>query len=128
MSPIVLRDEEPPGEAVVIVRGGLSTSARVRESAADAFDEYGIYAVSVFLTLDESVEELCRREPFLSRYRRVRRSTVARVRAAGFPLLPTLDRPHYDIVLPDLTDETLDRLDSSFDPPEANPGTLRRES
>jgi hypothetical protein len=96
----------------------------VRESAADAFAEFGIYAVSVFLALDEPVEVLCRHEPFLSRYKRIRRSTVGRVRAAGFALLPTLDRPHYDVVLPDLTDVTLDRLDSSFDPPEPNPGVL----
>ena len=71
---------------MVVVRGGLAPSTRVRESAADAFDEYGIYAVSVFLALDEPVEELCRREPFLDRYRRIRRSTVGRVRAAGFAL------------------------------------------
>jgi hypothetical protein len=123
VSPIVLRQEDPPRDVVVIVRGGLSTAAGVRESAADAFEEFGIYAVSVFLALDEPIEVLCGTSG----------SSVAtsgsgvplgRVRAAGFALLLTLDRPHYDVVLRDLTDATLDRLDSSFDPPEPNPGVL----
>jgi hypothetical protein len=39
----------------------------VRRTASDAHDEFGIYAVSVFLALDESVEDLCASEPFLSR-------------------------------------------------------------
>jgi hypothetical protein len=122
LSPILLRDEEPPANAIVVVRGGLMTSSYVRESATDAFEEYRIYAVSVFLALDQSVEELCAVEPFLRRYRRVRRSSVGRLRAAGFPLLATLQRPHYDVVLPDLADATLERLESAFDAPETNPG------
>jgi hypothetical protein len=121
MSPILLRDEDPPGDAVVVVRGGLMNSGYVRESATDTFEEYGIFALSVFLTLDRTFAELCGAEPFLSRYRQVRRSTVARVRAAGFALLPTLGRLHYNVVLPDATDRTLERLDSAFDPPEPNP-------
>lgn len=46
---------------------------------------------------------------------------MGRVRAAGFALLPTLDRPHYDVVLPDLRDRTLERQESAFDEPQANP-------
>jgi hypothetical protein len=59
---------------------------------------------------------------FLLRYGKVRLSTVGRLRAAGFALLPTLRRPHYDVVLPDITDLTLDRLDGAFDAPIPNPG------
>ena len=100
-------------------------SKYIRESATDTYEEYGIFAVSVFLVLDGTFDELCREDPFLVRYGQVRRSTVARVRTAGFALLPTLDRPHYDVVLPDLTDGTLVRLDSVFDPPEPNPAARR---
>ena len=77
---------------------------------------------SVFLALDESVVDLCRTEPALARYGRVRVSTVGRVRHAGFVLLPTLARPHSDVVLPDVTDDTLDRLKGCFDPAVGNPG------
>lgn len=52
----------------------------------------------------------------------MRLSTAGRVRQAGFVLLPTLGRPHYDIVLPDTSDGTLGRLDACFDPPVPNPG------
>lgn len=96
-------------------------SAYIRRTATDAHDEFGIYAVSVFLALDEPVPALCGREPFLARYGKVRRSTVGRLRAEGFALLPTLRRPHYDVVLADVTDGTLARLDACFGEPEVNP-------
>lgn len=123
MNPIVLRPEEPPDDAVVVVRGGQMTSEFVHRSATAAHDELGIYALSVFLALDDPLDELCAREPFLARYGKVRFSTVGALREAGFPLIPTLDRPHYDIVLPDLQPSTLERLDGCFEPPVPNPGT-----
>lgn len=122
MNPIVLRPEEPPEDAVVVIRGGEMTGAFVRRTATDAHEELGIYAVSVFLALDAGIDELCAAEPYLLRYGKVRLSTVGRLRSAGFPLLPTLGRPHYDIVLPDLDDATLQRLEGCFDPARPNPG------
>ena len=93
----------------------------VKRTASDAHAEFGIFAVSVFLALDEPVETLCAIEPYLHRYGKIRTSTVGRLRGAGFALIPTLARPHYDIVLPDLSDETLSRLDDCFGPPVTNP-------
>ena len=122
LEPIILRDEEPPDDAVVVVRGGEILIEFVHRTAQDAHDEIGIYAVSVFLALGESVEVLCARQVQLARYGKVRFSTVGRLHVAGFPLIPTLDPPHYDVVLPDVTDHTLGRLDSCFDPPTPNPG------
>jgi len=122
VKPIILRPEEPPDDTVVVIRGGEMTEEFVRRTATDAHDELGIYAVSVFLALDADVDELCAAEPFLVRYGKVRFSTVGRLRAEGFPLIPTLDRPHYDIVLPDLSSPTLVRLDRCFDPAVPNPG------
>jgi hypothetical protein len=118
---IELRHELPPDDAVVVVRGGQMSSAYVRRTASDAFDEIGIFTVSVFLALDQGVDQLCEAEPMLARYRQVRLSTVGRLRSAGFALLPTLARPHYDVVLPDLADDTLLRLDSVFDGPIPRP-------
>jgi hypothetical protein len=37
-------------------------------------------------------------------------------------LLATFDRPHYDIALPDLSDDAISRLDTCFDAPTPNPG------
>ncbi|MGI9053902.1 MAG: hypothetical protein ACR2HQ_14880 [Ilumatobacteraceae bacterium] len=63
MRPIRLRDEDPPDDTIVVVRGGEMNGATVRRTATDAFDEFGIYAVSVFLTLDTPFDELCRARP-----------------------------------------------------------------
>ena len=122
MKRIALRDEDVPDDAVVVVRGGEMNSDHVRRSATDAYDEFGLYAVSVFLAQDASVAELCRDLAELQRYGKVRLSTVGRLRSLGFALIPTFDRPHFDVVLPDLTDATLDRLELGFDQPIANPG------
>jgi hypothetical protein len=78
--------------------------------------------VSVFLALDEPVDDLCAREPFLVRYGKVRLSTVGRLHQVGFVLVASLARPHYDIVLPDTSDHTLSRLDGCFEAAVTNPG------
>ncbi len=52
----------------------------------------------------------------------IQESTAGRVRAAGFALLATEARPHFDIVLPDLDDQALDRLRSCFGALRPNPG------
>jgi hypothetical protein len=119
---LTLRNEEPPDETVVVVRGGEMASDYIRRTARDAFDETGVFSVSVFLGLDEPLPELCRREPFLVRYGKVRLSTVGRLRQGGFVLLATLARPHYDVVLPDTSDDTLGRLDGCFESAVTNPG------
>jgi hypothetical protein len=119
---IALRDEDVPADAVVVVRGGEMNGDHVRRTATDAYDEYGLYTVSVFLVLDSSVEALCRDLPEVQRYGKVRLSTVGRLRSLGFALIPTFDRPHFDVVLPDITDTTPDRLELGFDQPIANPG------
>jgi hypothetical protein len=115
MRPLLLRDELPPDDTVVVVRGGEMKSEYVRSSARDAFFDVGVFAVSVALSLDLPVEQLCASDRRIARYGKVRLSTVGRVRELGFALLPTLDRPHYDVVLPDLEDATLDRLELAFD-------------
>lgn len=88
VEPIVLRDEDPPEDVVVVVRGGAMESAYLRRTALDAYDEVGLYTVSVFLAPDDSVEALCAREPYLLRYGKVRLSTVGALRAAGFAVIP----------------------------------------
>jgi hypothetical protein len=121
MRPLILRDELPPEDAIVVVRGGTMNSEFVRSSAADSFADFGFFGVSVSLALDVDVDVLCSVDPRISRYGKVRLSTVGRLRALGFALLPTLARPHYDVVLPDLVDETLGRLELAFDVPILRP-------
>ena len=119
--PIVVRDEEPPDDTVVVVRGGEMNGDTVRRTATDAL---------------RRVRDLHR--VGVPRPRRHGRRAVSGPTGApavrqgpahdgwsaaslGFALVPTLDRPHYDVVLPDLADATLDRLELGFDRPIPNP-------
>jgi len=125
--PLELREEDPPGDTVVVVRGGEMNSDFVRRSASQSRQEFGFYGLSVFAAVDVNFVELCAAEPMLARYGRVRISSVGRLRALGFALVATQQRPHYDVVLPDLSGETLDRLERGFDPPIPNPTRQARE-
>jgi len=68
VEPIVLRDEDP--EDVVVVGAAPMESAYLRRTALDAYDEVGLYTVSVLLALDDWVDALCARKPYLLRYGR----------------------------------------------------------
>lgn len=122
MRPVVLRDDEPPDDAVVVIRGGEMVSESVRRSAERNHQEFGFFGISVYLAEGVMVEVLCATVSRLTRYAKVRLSTAGRLLSRGFALLPTLERPHFDVMLPDLAGPTLSRLNECFDPPLPNPG------
>ncbi len=79
--------------------------------------------MSVEAVLEGTVETTCRTSPRIGDlYGKIRLSTAGRLRGAGFVLLPTFDRPHYDVALPELSDAVIDRLDTCFDAPIPSPG------
>ena len=118
-----IRGEEPPDDTVVIIRAGVMATDSVRRTARDAFDDFGLYLVSVEAVLEGTVEETCRTSPRIGDlYGKVRLSTAGRLRGARFVLLATFDRPHYDVALPELSDAVIERLDRSFDAAIPNPG------
>jgi hypothetical protein len=111
-------------DAVVVIRGGANSlsAEAVERSAERNMVAFGFLGLSVFLCDADLVAETCRSIDELQRYGQIRRSTVARLQTAGFPLLATGDAPHFDIVLPDLAPTTLARLGACFDHPVPNPG------
>jgi hypothetical protein len=116
-----LRVDRIPDETVVVIRAGVMTSASVLKAAERTFDLYGLFGISVEGVLDQTVLEACRSSERLEPYRQIRLSTFERLHAAGFPLLATFDSPHFTLVLPDLSELTLARLERSFDEPIPNP-------
>ena len=70
---VALRGEEPPGNAVVVVRGGVNGLAAetVARSAGRNFDVFGFLGLSVFLAVGRTVEQLCREVPEHARYGQV---------------------------------------------------------
>ena len=124
MKLIALRGEEPPDDTIVVIRAGergLSDDT-LRRTAQLSQTEFGFYGVSVFLTLDLDVADLCASTDYLRRYSQIQESTAGQIRSAGFAMLATDARPHFDIVLADLEDDTLVRLRECFGPPRPNPG------
>jgi len=118
-----IRGEEPPADTVVIIRAGVMAPESIRRTATDAFEDYGMYLVSVEAVLEGTVEATCRTSPRIGDlYGKIRLSTAGQLRGAGFVLLATFDRPHYDVALPELSDVVIARLDSCFDAPIPNPG------
>jgi hypothetical protein len=120
--PLPIREgEHPPDDAAVVIRAGVMEHATLRRAASEMHKLYGILAISVDGALDASVADT-RRGPRLIQYRQVRLSTFGRVRANGFALMPTFTRPHFSLVLPDLSELTMARLDRCFDAAIPNPG------
>jgi hypothetical protein len=76
---LVLRDELPPDDTVVVVRGGEMNSEFVRRTATRPFEEFGIWAVSVFVAEGVAMVDVCRTVVDLERYGKIRLSTVARL-------------------------------------------------
>ena len=116
-----LRPEQPPDDATVVLRAGVMSAEKVRRAAERSFDLYAVFGISVEGVIDTTVQDACRGER-IAGYRRVRLSTFGRVRAGGFALLATFDHPHFTLVLPDLSELTVARLDRCFDEPIPNPG------
>jgi hypothetical protein len=123
----LLRDEEPPAEGVVVVRGGPNLIERLLGHAQRTHDAYTLdgeplWGVSVFCALDDvgpgSLDALLRR---FASYRVVHLPTVRDLTDAGFDLLPSFRRPHYTVRLGDAENRTLTRLLDALGPAQPNP-------
>lgn len=119
--PLPMRRDQPPDDTAVVIRAGVMSTAVVRRSAERTFDAFGVFGISVAGVIGETVLQACRNSNAISAYRQIRLSTFGRLRGAGFALLATFDHPHFTIVLPDLSEITLARLDRCFDDPIPNP-------
>jgi hypothetical protein len=122
MRPVVLRDEEPPDDATIVVRRGLLLAESIRRTAERCRREYGFLGLSVYGAVGMTVAELTATVPQIGpvRYRQVRLTTFGAVRQAGFPVWPTNMFPHFSLVLPDLDQATIGRLEACFGPPQRN--------
>lgn len=121
VQPFPLRSELPPDDTAVVLRAGVMDAENVRRAAERTFDLYAVYGISVEGVIGETVQDACRSER-IATYRRVRLSTFGRLRDAGFALLASFDHPHFTLVLADLSELTMARLDRCFDAPIPNPG------
>lgn len=119
---LALRAEQPPDDAAVVLRAGVMDPANILRTAERTFAIYGVCGVSVEGVIDGTVLEACKGSARIAAYRQIRLSTFGRLRAVGLAVLATFDRPHFTVVLADLTEVTIARLGRCFDDPIPNPG------
>jgi len=119
--PLPLRAEQLPDDTTIVLRGGTMAVGDGRLAAERSFARSAVLGISVEGVIGTTLQDACRSERLIV-FRRVRLSTFGRVRAAGFAVLATFERPHFTLVLPDLAELTLARIDRCFDPPIPNPG------
>lgn len=117
MQPPELRDEEPPDDAVVVIRGGLHSldASKVVEVCEDSFTDFGFYGLSVFAALDGDVEALCLRLDRLRGPGTIWVASCGALRSAGFEFAATDASPHFDIVLPSLEGGIVDSVRACFE-------------
>jgi hypothetical protein len=120
----LLRDEHPPAEATIVVRGGNDTRAKLRRhvertARAWSLDGRPLLGISVFAVLDMPLEELLRQR--FANFRSIHLLTVAGLGGCGFELLATGQRPHFTIRLRQASDDELDRLLAALGDVRPNP-------
>lgn len=111
-----LRDEDPPDDAVVVVRGGLHSldPEKVVEVCEDSFADCGFYGLSTFAAFDGDVAGLCDRLERLRSPGTIWTARCGDLRLAGFSLAATDASPHFDVVLPDLEPGTVNAVRACF--------------
>ena len=124
--PLPLRADVPPDDATVVLRAGLMADESVRRAATRTFEIYGVYGLSIEAVIGRSVTEACQTSERIANYRQVRLSTCGRLRGEGFALLASFEHPHFTLVLADLSELTIARLQVSFDAEIPNPGRASR--
>jgi hypothetical protein len=120
----LLRAEQVPEGATIVVRGGSDTRDKLRRHAertarAWSLDGRPLLGVSVFAALDTPLEDLLRRR--FANFRTIYLPTAARIVGHGFDLLPTGQRPHFTIRLRRASDPELDQLLAALGDSQPNP-------
>jgi hypothetical protein len=121
--PLQLRDDRPP-ELIVVVRLGVITLAdqRLAEACERTHARWSVWGFSVLeVPNGDDFAQLARLRPEVAERRQVLVANGRDLLADGFPLLPTLDYPHWTVQLPEATVDTFGRVRSHFAGPVANP-------
>lgn len=119
---LALRDEDAPS-GLVVVRLGVRTmeDSLLLRSVEQCHDRWGVWGFSVLEVPNGDYGQLARLRPIVAERRQLLVADASALVADGFPLLPTLDSPHWTVLLAAATPEQFDRVRGHFEGPIANP-------
>jgi len=119
---LALRSEDVPS-GLVVVRLGARTMDDVllMRSVEQCHDRWGIWGFSVFEVPNGDYDRLARLRPIVAERRQLLVADARALVEDGFPLLPTLDSPHWTVVLAAATAAQFNRVRAHFEGPIANP-------
>jgi len=107
VQPLPIRRDEPPDDAVVVIRAGVMDRLGLEESAIPVLRRIRRPRHLGGSAIHTPVATACRTSRHLLRYRHVRLSTFGRLRASGFAVVATSAHPHVTLTLPDLSELTI---------------------
>ena len=120
--PLQLRSAPPPA-TIVVIRLGEQTlgDQKLSEQCERTHGRWGVHGFSVFEVPDNDYQLLGRLVPIVTVRPRLFEALGAELLAAGFPLLPTAQHPHWTVVVSEPTAAQFARVRSLFDGPKPNP-------
>jgi hypothetical protein len=128
VEPLTLRDEPAP-DLLVVVRLGSTTLAddALHKTVTESHARWGIWGFSVLEVPNGDYQLLARLRPIITTRRMLLIAEGRELVEAGFPLLPTLDHPHWTVLLSSPTAEQFATVRRVFHGPIENPAWTGRE-
>ncbi len=120
--PLILREESIPG-LLIVVRLGMRTleDEHLLRSVDQTHGRWGIWGFSVLEVPEGDYHRLALLRPIVSDRRQLLVAEGQQLLDAGFPLLPTLDYPHWTVTLSAPTPDQFAHIRSLFHGPIDNP-------
>jgi hypothetical protein len=127
MEPLALRYAPVP-DLLVVVRLGSATldDEALRRTVRETHERWGIWGFSVLELPGGDYGLLARLRPIVATRRLLLPAEGATLVAAGFPVLPTLDFPHWTVVLSEPSSERFEAVRRVFRGPIQNPAWTGR--
>lgn len=127
MESLTLRDEPVPGLLVVVRLGSVTLEDEaLRTSVAETHARWGIWGFSVLEVPGGDYQALARLRPIVATRRSLLVADGRELVTAGFPLLPTLDHPHWTVALSAPSADQFERVRGLFAGPVPNPAWTGR--
>jgi len=122
LEPLNLRNEPVPDLLVVIRLGSLTLEEpSLRRSVDECHERWGVWGFSVLEVPGGDYQLLARLRPIVATRRMLFVARGIDLIDAGFPVLPTLDHPHWTVVLSAPSAQQFSAVRECFDGPIPNP-------